>query len=74
MVPIIAGATMVLEGIDLVTSILTKLQAAGSIIQKAQSEGRTHFTDEEWIEVQKTADVPMDKLRAAIAAAPADKV
>lgn len=71
-VSIVEGANLVFMAIEAAQAALEKAQKIGAIVATAQKEGREHFTEDEWKEIQKTDDEPRRRLMEAIANAPKD--
>jgi len=70
------GAMTVLEGVNTLLTLLTtatnmmaQAQQISALVQKAQSEGRTTFTDAEWGIIQQFDQNSRQALVAAITAA-----
>lgn len=63
---ILAAVNMLLALVSTVSEVSLKLKAVGDMIQKAQSEGRTTFTPDEWAAITKLDDDARAALQAAI--------
>lgn len=54
--------------LTLVANAAAKASQVGALISKAQAEGRTTFTPEEWAQISNMDDVARAQLEAAIKA------
>lgn len=60
---------ILLQVMGTATNLLAQGQAISALIQKANSEGRTTFTAEEWATIKGADDTARAQLVAALAAA-----
>lgn len=60
---------VLLQVMGTATNLLAQGQAISALIQKANSEGRTTFTPEEWATIKGADDTARAQLVAALAAA-----
>lgn len=64
---LIAQGLQILDAaLSVAGNALVKAQLVGGFIQKAQAEGRTTFTADEWAQIQAVDDAGRDKLVNAI--------
>lgn len=63
---LLTAVSMLLNLVSAASELALKLQAIGAIIQKAQTEGRTKLTDDEWAEIVALDDNARDALQKAI--------
>lgn len=63
---LLTAVSMLLNLVSAASELALKLQAIGAIIQKAQAEGRTKLTDDEWAEIIALDDNARAALQKAI--------
>lgn len=69
-ITVVQGAQLAMAAYETAMAAMEKFKIVGGIVTKAQAEGRTELTTEEWQDIQAVDDKARVRLEQAIAKAP----